>query len=80
MLENAGVGLLGLDIGARGDQQPQHSFAGLAGGAFGDASSRSGSGRRGSAAASDDGEQVLAAPVRQRLPLPGTGVLLDVIA
>ncbi|HWT95091.1 MAG TPA: flagellar hook-length control protein FliK, partial [Solirubrobacteraceae bacterium] len=79
VLDQAGIGLLGLDIGARGDQA-QQSFAGLAGGAFGDASSRGGSRGGQRFAGSTDDEQIVAVPVRARLPIPGSGGLLDVIA
>ena len=79
-LEQAGITLTGLDIGARADQQAeQRTFAG----AF-DTSSRDDdrSGARGRGTGRQNGdtaEPTLDQTIRARLPLPG-GALVDVIA
>ena len=79
-LEQAGITLTGLDIGARADQQAeQRTFAG----AF-DASNRdddrSGATGRGYGSQSgDDTEPTLDQTIRARVPLPG-GALVDVLA
>jgi hypothetical protein len=75
-LEAAGIDVLGLDIGARGEERraDQGAFAGAAGG---------GSGRRNGARGDADADETTATvsvpAVRARLPLPG-GALLDVLA
>jgi hypothetical protein len=75
-LESAGIDVLGLDIGARGDERraDQGAFAGAANGRSGRRASGDADG------ADDETTTTVSVPaVRARLPLPG-GALLDVLA
>jgi hypothetical protein len=77
-LEQSGITLTGLDIGARADQQAeQRTFAGAFTGEPSDRP-RGGYGLRGGSADAD-ADSAPIQPIRVRVPLPG-GALVDVIA